>query len=189
MGPRDGRGPITHSEASPRRARVAAPGLILLFAAIWALALSGRAAATASCGKAVLDDWFENGSVDLLYDLPCYGAAIDAIPPDIRDYTDAEEVISRALQAATRGRLARPGVDPPSGGMRWSEGTPAETSPPAPPVDGAAAAAVDPSGASSLPIPLLVLGWLSLALLAAGAASYVSRRRADANRSSEDPVD
>ena len=36
---------------------------------------------------------------------------------------------------------------------------------------------VDTSGPSSVPIPLLVLGGMSLALLAAGALGYVSRRR------------
>ena len=37
--------------------------------------------------------------------------------------------------------------------------------------------AVDTSGPSSVPVPLLVLGGLSLALLAAGGLGYVSRRR------------
>ena len=36
---------------------------------------------------------------------------------------------------------------------------------------------VDTSGPSSVPVPLLVLGGLSLALLAAGGLGYVSRRR------------
>jgi uncharacterized membrane protein YgcG len=39
-----------------------------------------------------------------------------------------------------------------------------------------AAGAVDSSGPSSLPIPLLVLGGLALLLLAAGGAGYLSRR-------------
>ena len=40
-----------------------------------------------------------------------------------------------------------------------------------------AAPDVDTSAPSSVPIPLLVLGGLSLALLAAGALGYISRRR------------
>jgi hypothetical protein len=40
-----------------------------------------------------------------------------------------------------------------------------------------ATAEIDPSDASSLPIPLLVLGGLSFALLAAGGIGYLSRRR------------
>ena len=40
-----------------------------------------------------------------------------------------------------------------------------------------AAPDVDTSGPSSVPIPLLVLGGMSVALLAAGGLGYVARRR------------
>ena len=46
--------------------------------------------------------------------------------------------------------------------------------------------AVDTSGPSSLPIPLLVLGGLALLLLAAGGAGYLSRR-AQARRNGGPP--
>ena len=36
------------------------------------------------------------------YALPCYEEAIDALPTDIRDYTNAEDVITRALSSAVR---------------------------------------------------------------------------------------
>jgi hypothetical protein len=132
-----------------------------------ALAFSGTAAASL-CGDKVLNDWFDNGRVDRLYDLHCYEDAIDAIPRDIRDYADAEEVITRALQGALNGEIVPGGPDPsaddvgpgdPSGGQ--TEATPD----------------VDTSAASSVPIPLLVLGGMSLALLAAGGLGYLSRRR------------
>ena len=42
---------------------------------------------------------------------------------------------------------------------------------------GEVAPPIDTSGPSSVPVPLLVLGGLSLALLAAGGLGYVSRRR------------
>ncbi len=44
---------------------------------------------------------------------------------------------------------------------------------------------VDTSGPSSIPIPLLVLGGMSLALLAAGALGYISRRRQAAREPSD----
>jgi len=50
----------------------------------------------------VLADWDDNGRIDGIYNLFCYQDAIDAIPFDIRDYADAEEVIARALQEASR---------------------------------------------------------------------------------------
>ena len=107
----------------------------------------------------------------------------DAIPDDLRDYADAEEVITRALQAALRGDLAPGGADPTPGDDPSIPGSGDNS-------DGSggagngdnpqAAPDVDTSGPSSIPIPLLVLGGMSLALLAAGGLGYLSRRRAAA---------
>jgi hypothetical protein len=131
----------------------------------------------------VLADWFDNGRIDRLYPLNCYEEAIDAIPDDLRDYADAEEVITRALQAALRGDLAPGGADPTPGDDPSIPGSGDDS-------DGSggtgngdnpqAAPDVDTSGPSSIPIPLLVLGGMSLALLAAGGLGYLSRRRAAA---------
>ena len=149
-------------------------------AALSFLALAAPAgAATTPCGKKVLDDWWDNGRVDRLYPLHCYEEAIDGIPADIRDYSDAEAVISRALQAAVGGNLAAGGDDPSP-----DDSDPGNRDPSAPVSGGddpggggpEAAPTVD-SGTSSVPIPLLVLGGMSLALLAAGGLGYLSRRR------------
>ncbi len=99
---------------------VTTPRLLRTFVAVLALAVSGFAAlstaspagAATECGKKVLADWFDNGRIDRLYPLNCYEEAIDAIPDDLRDYADAEEVITRALQAALSGKLAPGGADP-----------------------------------------------------------------------------
>ena len=99
------------------------PRLLRTFVAVLALAVSGfaalatatPAAAATECGKKVLADWFDNGRIDRLYPLNCYEEAIDAIPDDLRDYADAEDVITRALQAALRGDLAPGGADPTPG--------------------------------------------------------------------------
>ena len=96
------------------------PRLLRTFVAVLALAVSGFAAlstaspagAATECGKKVLADWFDNGRIDRLYPLNCYEEAIDAIPDDLRDYADAEDVITRALQAALSGELAPGGADP-----------------------------------------------------------------------------
>ena len=140
------------------------------------LALAGPAAAATSCGKKVLQDWFDNGRVDKLYDLHCYEDAIDLIPADIRDYADAEDVINRALQGALNGKLVPGGPDPTPDSDRPEDGSgggPGDSGS----GDAEATPEIDGSGASSVPIPLLVLGGMSLALLAAGALGYVSRRR------------
>jgi hypothetical protein len=159
--------------------------VVLALSAVAALSTAAPASAATECGKKVLADWFDNGRIDRLYPLNCYEEAIDAIPDDLRDYADAEEIITRALQAALRGELAPGGRDPTPGDDPSFPGSGGDNS------DGSggtgnsdnpqAAPDVDTSGPSSIPIPLLVLGGMSLALLAAGGLGYLSRRRAAAN--------
>ena len=172
--------------------------LLRTFVAILALALSAAAAlSTASpasaatpCGKKVLADWFDNGRIDRLYPLNCYEEAIDAIPDDLRDYADAEDVITRALQAALRGDLAPGGRDPTPGGddpIGSGNGSGSNGNGGGEGGNPQAAPDVDTSGPSSVPIPLLVLGGMSIALLAAGGLGYLSRRRAGAH--ADDPDD
>jgi hypothetical protein len=167
--------------------------LALALSAVAALTTAGPASAATECGKKVLADWFDNGRIDRLYPLNCYEDAIDAIPDDLRDYADAEDVITRALQAALNGKLAPGGADPTpnddgSGGSGGSGGSDSgssggSNSPPQ------AAPNVDTSGPSSVPIPLLVLGGMSIALLAAGGLGYVSRRRQAARAGDTDDFD
>jgi len=165
--------------------------LVLVLSAVASLSFAGAAGAATKCGQKVLADWYDNGRIDRLYPLNCYEEAIDAIPNDIGPYVDAEDVITRALQGALRNEVVDGGCDPtadgsandctsssgggnPKGGNgsdprdNGNDGTdpPGEVAPP-----------IDTSGPSSVPVPLLVLGGLSLALLAAGGLGYVSRRR------------
>ena len=168
--------------------------IALVASAFVALSVTGTAAAATPCGKKVLGDWFDNGRIDRLYPLHCYEEAIDAIPDDIRDYADAEEVISRALQSALRGEIdPKGGCDPSpdgsandckrSGGIAGNGGNGGNGENNGNGGTGGSgddpqtAPEVDTSGPSSVPVPLLVLGGLSLALLAAGGLGYVSRRR------------
>jgi hypothetical protein len=165
---------------SPHRTRALAPfaGVVVLVAAVLVgLSLPANAAAKGTkCGEQIVADWFDNGRIDRLYPLHCYEEAIDAIPKDIRDYADAADVINRALQAALNGHLDPGGPDPTPGNNRNVEGGKGgskkdETGNPQ------ATGQIDTSGPSSVPIPLLVLGGISLALLAAGGYGYLSRRR------------
>jgi hypothetical protein len=165
--------------------------LVLAMSAIASLSFASTAGAATKCGEKVLADWYDNGRIDKLYPLNCYEEAIDAIPDDIGPYVDAEEVITRALQGALRGSVVGGGCDPSAdgsandctgqggssgkgkgggtGGSGNSGGGTGDTPQAAP--------EVNTSGPSSVPIPLLVLGGMSLALLAAGGLGYVSRRR------------
>ena len=71
------------------------------FAVMALLALSGCGSsaelqAENACGQAVLIDWAD-GRIDESYPGPCYMAAIDTLPEDVRAYTTAKDDISRAL--------------------------------------------------------------------------------------------
>ena len=124
-----------------------------------ALVAATGAGAAPSCADAILADWLDNSRIDRVYALPCYEAAIDAIPQDLEDYTDAADVIARAFQSVSGRRLDRT----PQG--------------PVPPTAPAVTPAVDTSSSTSVPMPILVLGGMSLTLLAAGGMGYVARRR------------
>jgi hypothetical protein len=165
-----------NSSTTHRRA-LALAGLVgALAASVFMLVLPATAMAS-PCGDKVLGDWFDNGRIDRLYPAHCYEDAIDAIPRDLRDYANAEEVILRALQASLRGELDAGGPDPSPGDPR-DPGSPSPTDPSDPSEPGSEATDVDPTGLSSIPKPLIALGLMSLALLAAGGVGYLRRRNA-----------
>ena len=186
--------------------------VVVALSAIAALSFAGSADAATKCGQQVLADWYDNGRIDKLYPLNCYEEAIDAIPEDIGPYVDAEDVITRALQSALRGNLDEGGCDPsadgsavdcarqPGGGANGGNGNggngdnggggPNGGSDPSGDPGGEVTPGVDTSSPSSVPIPLLVLGGMSILLLGAGGLGYLSRRRqaAHADDVGDDPL-
>ena len=50
----------------------------------------------------MLSDWYADGRIDRAYRLECYQVAVESLPSDLRDYTNAQEEIERALQSAVR---------------------------------------------------------------------------------------
>ena len=166
---------------------------LVALVALTSLAVAPGANAKAkTCGEKVVDDWYGDGRVDEIFPTHCYLDAIRSLPVDVKDYSNAEEDIRRAL-AYARQHKPDPG---PAGGP-----APTATGPVAPPTttgpggssdttgtggDTLATPGVDTSGPSSVPIPLLILGGLALLLLAAGAAGYLSRR-AQARRNGGGP--
>jgi hypothetical protein len=148
------------------RRRVVVFCLLAAMAGAVALGVPAPAAATSVCGKRVVEDWRDNGRIDGLYKLHCYEDAIDAIPQELRDYTNAEDVIRQAYLARTGASL----VPPPDGKSVQSSGPDSGPSPEVAPT-------VNTSGTTDIPLPVYVLGVLALVLLGAGALGYVSRRR------------
>ena len=85
---------------------------ILLVAVVASLTTRGvadptAAAAAASCDEQVLRDWYSDGRIDRTYELECYEVAVASLPSDLRDYTNAQAEIERALQSAVRSADAR----------------------------------------------------------------------------------
>jgi cobalamin biosynthesis Mg chelatase CobN len=166
------------------------------------VAMAGSTAAstsTASCADLVIADWYDDGKVGKIYPLPCYRAAIKKLPPDVRQYSNAKEEITRALAFARQGKqdpggnvtttTATTPTTPTSSVATTStqETTTAKTTTAktttaktetTPTIDTAtlATTTTDTSGPSSVPVPLLVLGGLAVILLAAGGAGYLRRR-------------
>jgi hypothetical protein len=159
------------------------PLLAFLAAVVALTALAGTGASQAeaaskSCAKQVVADWYGDGRVDSIYPLHCYQDAIRSLPIDVLDYSNAKEDILRALAFARKGKPdpGPTGGPRPAGGDDPTDTTGTGSGRPSDPSDPSASPPVDTSGPSSVPIPLLVLGGLALLLLAAGGASYLSRR-------------
>jgi hypothetical protein len=126
---------------------------IAAMAGAMTLVLTAPAAGAATaCAEHVIHDWSEDGRVDGVYELSCYQQAVDAIPSDLRDYTNAAEVIERALTAAVRA------------------GSGSRTAP-------AAQRADAPNNESGVPLAPVGGAVFALGLVLAGGAAYALRRR------------
>jgi hypothetical protein len=149
------------------------------------------AAASPACWKTLLNDWYD-GRIDRIYAHRCYQAALKHLPDDIDTYSSARDDILRALQSArvkARRRGAKLGPNTliaPTGGPDGSasRGHTTTTTTTTVVVAGrkqqkglsGLADDLDSGSASSVPVPLLVLGGLALVLVAAGGAGLVIKR-------------
>lgn len=102
---------------------------LVLLAALLGLALTAATAPAASasskappCWKKLITDWYD-GRIDHSYPVHCYRDALKHLPQDVRTYSDAYDVISRALASATRNKkhvdqnsLIAPPAGPGNGG-------------------------------------------------------------------------
>lgn len=138
-----------------------AVALTLIVAA--GLSLTPHGSAALECRDQVLADWSDNGRIDRLYPLDCYQQAMRSLPPEIRDYSDAPEIIDRALTLAVRKQ----------GGERRSA---------LPPTRAVAASAREEYARTAIPTALLVLGATGLGALALGGIAYAGHRAASGRR-------
>jgi hypothetical protein len=162
--------------------------VMIVAAALFAAVVHASPAAAATpCWKTLLNDWYD-GRIDHTYAVHCYQDALHHLPADVQTYSSAHDDILRALQSAEalqrkaghtvgpNSLVTPPKVKPgtgPNGTTTTAAGTPGRK-----PDKGLGGLASDlnPSSASSLPLPLLVLGGLAILLVAAGAAGLVAKR-------------
>ena len=137
--------------------------LALVVLLVSSLALGASAGAALQCRQQVIQDWSDDGRIDRVYPLRCYEQAMRTMPPEIRDYSDATEVIDRALTLAVRQR----------GGMRQGV-LPAERA--------VAASATHTAETTAIPTSLYVLGALALSALGLGGVGYVGHRATSGRR-------
>src|SRR5439155_14237112 len=124
------------------------------------------------CSDALIHDWYVDGRIDNTYQVHCYQEALKDIPEDQLVYGTLRDNLTRALQNVIRDH---------GGHVKGSTIVPGSGNGPGDGPGGTAggthdkgffhwlANKVGPSTANSVPLPLLVLGGLALALIAAAA--------------------
>ncbi|HEY6055375.1 MAG TPA: hypothetical protein VIU86_15700 [Gaiellaceae bacterium] len=174
-----------------RLALLASLGLLVLTAAsVPAASATTSAAKAAPCWKKLITDWYD-GRIDHSYPVHCYRDALKHLPQDVRTYSDAYDVISRALASATRGKkhVDQNALIPPPGPNDGGKGGGGSGQ-----SGGGGSAGTGSSGggdsgflnqavgklgsnrADTVPVPLLVLAGLAVLLVAAGGAGLLARR-------------
>jgi hypothetical protein len=144
----------------------------LLLLPVAAAALVGApTAGAANCGTAVLRDWAD-GRLDRAYPVNCYQHALDAMPEDMRSYTSASDDIKRALLARLRTSRTH------HGGLRGTSSRHVTAAPRRTAAREALAAADVTTGATRIPLPLVVIAAIGFVLLLAGSAGLLGRFRA-----------
>ena len=156
--------------------------LVVLVAVLGSLAavLPGTASA-ASCWRELVNDYWADNRVDRTYPVSCYREAMEKLPRDVQEYSDAQDDLRRALLLAIRDQRD-------SGVTDFQEDSDGDGQ------DDSAAAAgsndddgaskgflneviskLGPKNADSVPVPLLVLGAIALLLIGAAGVSYLTR--------------
>ena len=126
------------------------------------------ASAQTACWKQIIDDWVNDGAIEGVYPLHCYGEAIKHVPNDLAQYTGIIDDITAARQQAARGVRTTQAHNPQSSSEPTSND----------PSGGVYNQAIDklgPTNSDSIPLPLLILAGLALIMVAAGGAGLATR--------------
>ncbi len=185
----------THIHSRKRRTAIvlaAALGTLVLAAGVQSASAAPASSFTPTntCWKDVVNDWLAHQpNVKGIYPIPCYTQAIQHLNayPDVQQYSSAMDDIHRALLAAildergngsggssSSGGGSGGGTSSTGGGSSSSSGGGSSSS-----GGGPIGSVIDhfaPSNATTVPLPLLVLGGLAALLMLAGFGTWVTRR-------------
>jgi hypothetical protein len=183
-------------QSGTRMPRFSKPLILLVLAAAIGASLGvsepAQAKSLSKCSSALINDWLFDGRVDKTYPVHCYREALKDVPEDQIVYGTLRQDLTRALQSAIRqhgGHVTRDTLVAPIGGPTNGGGSDGPNGTGATGGKGFVhwvAHALGPNTADSIPIPLLILGGLALALMAAAGVSLLARRM-QARRAATDP--
>ena len=188
----------THIHSRKRRTGIVLAvviGTVVLAAGVQSAAAAPAATLTPTntCWQDVVNDWLHNQpNVKGVYPIPCYTQAIQHLNayPDLQQYSSAIDDIHRALLAAILdqrgggpgsssssggGSSGGGGTSSGGGGSSSSSGGGSSSSSSGGPI-GSVIDHFAPSNATTVPLPLLVLGGLAALLMLAGFGTWVTRR-------------
>jgi hypothetical protein len=144
-------------------------------AATAALAFGVGSASAKSCGAAVIQDWYVDGTIDGQYPAQCYREALARTPDQAKIYSDLPEQLDRGLRAA----VAREARSNTLGTKKTiTQPTPSrqpQAHKPNGPIQ-RVLGELGPDRADAIPIPLMILAGAAVLLIAAGAVSVIVRR-------------
>lgn len=165
------------------------PLILLVTAALAAGAFGVGTAQASACSSRLIKDWYVDGRIDQTYPVHCYREALREIPEDQLVYGTLRDDLNRALQDVIRDHHGDiNGMTPvPGAGGGGGPGTGATGGKHDKSFFHWLAGKIGPSSADSVPVPLLVLGGLALALIAAAAISFAARRYQARKAATEPP--
>lgn len=157
---------------------------LLLLSLLVVVAVPVQAHAAAPCRNKIFNDWFADGKIASTYTHACYVDALHHIPTDANEYSSLREDITAAMRAGAQAAQGK--VVPKEIGhgfttqnvlaaSRTQSRSSLSPHDPSPSSHGPTAAGQTANGAAlasssnGTPLPVLVLGGLALALVAAGA--------------------
>ena len=162
----------THTPPPSRTAFLHLRRLLLTAAFVASLfVLSPTTASAATCWRELVNDYWADNRVDNTYPISCYREAMEKLPRDVQEYSDAQDDLRRALLLAIRDNRSNGG---------FGDTTDEDRTAAAPVEDEGGGGGffrevldkLGPKNAGSVPVPLLVLASIAILLLGAAGASY-----------------